>query len=39
MKNGEDEDCVVLRNSKDSTDGPWYDIGCTKRIAFPICEK
>lgn len=39
MKNGEDEDCVVLRNSSDNTDGPWYDIGCTKRIAFPICEK
>ncbi|MGJ8682115.1 lectin-like protein [Paraglaciecola sp.] len=39
MKNGEDEDCVVLRNSKDNTNGPWYDIGCTKRIAFPICQK
>jgi hypothetical protein len=39
MKNGEDEDCVVLRNNANGTDGPWYDIGCTKRIAFPICQK
>ncbi|MFC3122744.1 C-type lectin domain-containing protein [Agaribacter flavus] len=38
MKNGEDEDCVVLRNDVKKANGPWYDIGCTKRLAFPICE-
>ncbi len=34
FKNGEDEDCVVLRK-----DGSWYDIGCTSRFSFLICEK
>ncbi|MFY0625764.1 MAG: C-type lectin domain-containing protein [Reichenbachiella sp.] len=33
-KNDEDEDCMVIRN-----DGSWYDIGCTKRYAFVICEQ
>lgn len=34
FKNNEDEDCVVLRQN-----GDWYDIGCTTRHAYPICEK
>lgn len=33
MKNNEDEDCTVIRES-----GDWYDIGCTKRFSYIICE-
>ena len=38
FKNNEDEDCVVLRN-RGKNKGLWYDIGCTQRMAFIICEK
>ena len=38
FKNNEDEDCVVLRD-RGKNKGYWYDIGCTQRMAFIICEK
>lgn len=33
MKNNEDEDYTVIRES-----GDWYDIGCTIRFSYVICE-
>lgn len=33
FKNDEDEDCTVIRK-----DGNWFDIGCTKRFSYIICE-
>ncbi len=32
-KNDEDEDCAVIRPG-----GEWFDIGCSKRFAYVICE-